>query len=97
MLLIIISLSLGLIIGYFELIPDSLESSTDKLITVGLILLLFNMGAEIGLNDKVIANLDKLGLQALILAMGSILGSILIVKFLENLVGDFRKENQKGR
>ncbi len=55
------------------------------------------MGAEIGLNDKVIANLDKLGLQALILAMGSILGSILIVKFLENLVGDFRKENQKGR
>ncbi|SJZ35378.1 LysO family transporter [Selenihalanaerobacter shriftii] len=95
MSVIIWFLLLGLTIGYLEIIPERFSSLTDNLITGGLILLLFSMGVEIGLNDKVIANLDKLGFQAIVLALGSILGSLGLIKLLEMLVGNFRKEQER--
>ena len=75
--------------------PEKCLNLTDKLITIGLVLLLFSMGAEMGLNDKIIANLDKLGFQALVLAAGSIAGSLSLIKLLESMVVDFRKEDKK--
>jgi uncharacterized membrane protein YbjE (DUF340 family) len=95
MLVIIVFLILGLIIGYFDIIPERYEGLTEKLITGGLVLLLFSMGVEIGLNDKIIANLDKMGFQALILAISSVIGSIGLIILLEKLVVEFRKENRR--
>lgn len=94
MALIILSLLLGLLIGYFEILPDNLSSLTDELITIGLVLLLFSMGAEMGLNDKIISNLDKLGVQALVLASGSIAGSLGLIKLIEGMMIDFGKEDK---
>ncbi|ADL12274.1 LysO family transporter [Acetohalobium arabaticum] len=94
MALIILSLLLGLLIGYFEILPNKLSSLTDELITIGLVLLLFSMGAEMGLNDKIISNLDKLGFQALALAVGSIAGSLSLIKLIEGMIIDFGKEDK---
>ncbi|MBM7624368.1 LysO family transporter [Sporohalobacter salinus] len=97
MILIISSLLLGVLLGYFEILPKKIFDLTDKLIIIGLVSLLFSMGAEIGLNDKIMANLDKLGLQALVLAVGSIMGSLGLIKLLENMIADFGREDKRQR
>lgn len=48
--------------------------------------MLLAMGAQLGANDKLIANLDRLGFQALLLAIGSIIGSVFFVRLAENRI-----------
>lgn len=52
----------------------------------GLILLLTAMGARIGVNEKVINNLHRIGLLASIIACGSIFGSLIVVKLISFII-----------
>ena len=79
MYLIIISLILGLCIGCFQLLPTKIINLAHYLILGGLFILLFIMGFEIGINDKILNNLNLLGLKAILLASSSIIGSLIMV------------------
>jgi len=52
-----------------------------KLITCFIFLLLFFLGISVGHNEKIVNNLTTIGLQALIITMGAIAGSILLAWF----------------
>ncbi len=92
MLIIFISLILGIIIGASNLLPERILDLTDYLTLGGLFLLLFTMGVKIGINQEVIANLDNLGLEAIILALGSVSGSVVLVLLFENFLKRGKEE-----
>ncbi|WP_432204948.1 LysO family transporter [Cetobacterium somerae] len=88
-LLYIFIISCGFFLSKYNLIPLKLKIKTSILQTLSLFFLLGVMGYKIGSDDKIISEFPTLGFQALIIAIFSILGSILITKFL------FKKRGEK--
>ena len=81
---------IGIIAGYFlRRIPDI--KIIGKLITGFIFLLLFFLGIAVGHNEKIVNNLTTIGLQALIITMGAIAGSVGLAWFV------FKKFFEKGR
>jgi uncharacterized membrane protein len=78
MWLIIVFLALGVYIGRAELIPRRFDRLASQLTLGGLILILTLMGATIGSNSDVLANLGRLGGQALLIAGLAVAGSVLV-------------------
>jgi uncharacterized membrane protein YbjE (DUF340 family) len=78
MWLIIVFLALGILIGRAELIPRRFDRLASQLTLGGLILILTLMGATIGSNSDVLANLGRLGGQALLIAGLAVAGSVLV-------------------
>jgi len=62
----------GLWLGKFPLAMKI----NDRLISWAIYLLLFLLGVGVGTNQKVIQSLDTIGLQALLLTIGALVGSI---------------------
>lgn len=90
---IVVALISGFVIGKFRIIPTKLQSYTDHLITFGVLLLLFSMGIEMGLNKEIIKKLPYLGWQAFVLAFFAVLFSIAILQlFISRL---FKVDNTK--
>ena len=80
MLTVFAIMLLGIGAGYFlRRIPDI--KIIGKLITCSIFLLLFFLGISVGHNEKIVNNLTTIGLQALIITMGAIAGSILLAWF----------------
>ncbi len=82
---IILSVALGIGIGYF-LIPDGFVIPFDLFIDIGLMLLLFFVGIDIGMNRSVFKKVKNMGFKILLIPVmiiiGSITGSILAGLFL---------------
>lgn len=77
--IIFLSLGLGIAVGYFRP-PGGVQSKIVHRVTMfGLFLLLAAMGAQLGANEELLANLGKMGLHALVLAGFTVLGSITAV------------------
>jgi len=70
-------MTLGIIIGYFISNNKKIILLADKLTGYTIFLLLFLLGIGVGLNQKVIDNLPTLGIQALLLSLGAIFGSLI--------------------
>lgn len=66
----------------------------DKLISWAIYILLFLLGISVGLNKTIIQNLDKIGVQALIISIGAISGSVLALWILYRFL--FRDEQRQG-
>jgi len=66
----------------------------DRLISWAIYVLLFLLGISVGLNKTIIQNLDKIGMQALIITVGAISGSVLALWILYRVL--FREEQNKG-
>jgi uncharacterized transporter YbjL len=79
MWIIILALVVGLLVGYFNLLPSLLKNGTTYLVSGGLFLLLFIMGVQLGANPEVVDSLAKLGFKAVMLATGAIIGSLIMV------------------
>lgn len=79
-LIYLIILIIGGIIGSRRLLRPSVMNRLDFLQSAALLLLLFIMGVNIGLNPEIIASFGTIGLQALVLAAFSIVFSVLAVK-----------------
>ena len=73
---IFLSISIGVIIGLFFQNPF-LSSSSDSLIDLGLCLLLFFVGIDIGDNSSVFINLKTYGKKIWFLPFSTIIGSLL--------------------
>lgn len=67
----------GMLLGFLLRAKQRIVSSNEKLITYAIYLLLFLMGVSIGSNEQIMNSLSTLGIVALIVSMGAIIGSIL--------------------
>jgi|LGVD01.1.fsa_nt_gb uncharacterized membrane protein YbjE (DUF340 family) len=73
-------LLLGAIIGRFLRGFSKVQTTINKLVMLVIYLLLFLLGVSIGKNNMILNNLTTLGVQALLLTIGGILGSIILAK-----------------
>ncbi len=78
MLGIIIAFVLGIIISASGIIPFHFYRHLDKVLTGILLVLLFGMGLNIGLDKKIIGNILELGKTAFLISGASVLGSIIM-------------------
>ncbi len=67
----------GIILGYFISDKRKLLTINDKLVTVFIYVLLFLLGVEVGLNEKIINNFYMIGYQSIVITFGALLGSLL--------------------
>lgn len=74
---IIVSLFIGIVIGILGLIPKRFMKFNSRFQQIGVILLLFSMGASIGSNRELIFKLKELGLKAITFGILTCLFSIL--------------------
>lgn len=94
LLLYLCILLLGGILGYKRYNDVKLKSTLNIMQSISLLFLLFIMGVRIGLDKNVIKSFMDLGLQGTILAVFSIVFSILLVKIARYLVFTKRKEKE---
>ncbi len=80
--LIVAFLIIGFFVGYWQFFPAVFYRLTGYIAGAGLFVLLLAMGARIGAEEAIISELDHMGLQALALALGTIVGSTLFLKIL---------------
>jgi len=81
-IIIVISIMvLGMGIGLFIGNRPKIIKIVGILTSFAIFLLLFLLGIGVGTNDKIINNLHSIGLQALILTLGAILGSLICSYF----------------
>ncbi|RPH34231.1 MAG: DUF340 domain-containing protein [Bacteroidales bacterium] len=76
MITVVSIMVLGIIVGYFIRNRRLLVKINDKLIMWAIYLLLFILGLSIGANEVIMKNLPTLGLKALALTLGGVIGSI---------------------
>lgn len=93
---ILISLIVGILIGISGIIPGKYIKFNSKFQQIGVILLLFSMGASIGANKGLILNLKNLGLIAVVFALLTCLFSISFTYFITNkfLKQDMEEDNR---
>lgn len=75
----------GIVLGYFLRTRKRLAAINDKFITYAIYLLLLLLGISIGSNKTIVANLPVLGVKALIVTIGAMVGSILLALLTYNL------------
>lgn len=73
---ILASVGLGMGIGYFFLTPE-VGQYTDIIIDIGLMLLLFFVGMDIGKHKDVFERIKKMGFKILLVPISIIIGSVL--------------------
>lgn len=79
-LLYIVIIIAGALISSKGLLSKVIEKNLSKLQYACLLLLLFTMGVNIGINDQIISTFGKLGFQAVVLALSSVVLSVAAVK-----------------
>ncbi len=67
----------GIFIGYFLRRNEKILRINEKLVSGAIYLLLFFLGIMVGTNKQVLNHFDTLGMQALIITLGSVSGSVL--------------------
>lgn len=72
---IFISVLLGIGVGYFFL-PSTISSSMGIIIDIGLMILLFFVGMDIGKQKDVFGKIKKMGLRILLVPIAIIIGSV---------------------
>lgn len=68
MWLILVSLLVGVVIGLLNILPRKIVKYNSRFQQIGVILLIFSMGASIGSNREILRNLESMGFKALIFA-----------------------------
>lgn len=83
---LIISLSLGLMLGLFLNIKKQVLKVNSHFQLVILFLLLFAMGISLGIDPDIVSNLRNIGLTAFIFSLGTVGFSILFVYVASKLI-----------
>jgi uncharacterized membrane protein YbjE (DUF340 family) len=69
---------LGILVGFLFNGKTKFIKIADKLCTLAIFLLLFLLGLNVGTNDEILKNFHNLGLQAIILTLGAVFGSLIV-------------------
>jgi uncharacterized membrane protein YbjE (DUF340 family) len=78
MFTVLLFLAAGLLLGFCLRRRQPLLRVADRLAAWAVLWLIFLLGVSVGANDVVLSNLDQLGLQALVLSSGALIGSVLV-------------------
>lgn len=78
MLTVILVMVAGVAIGYALRKQRKIVRFTDALTMWAIYLLLFLLGVAIGTNETILKNLPVLGVKALVISLGGVLGSIFL-------------------
>lgn len=93
MIKILIFFAVGAILGGFIRKRKRLLKIVDKLLSYSIYLLLFSLGVSVGINKEIVENIDRYARHAIILALGGILGSIIVAYFVYKFFfGENRRE-----
>ncbi len=95
MITVLLVMLFGILLGYAINRKPKLLKVNDKLTSWAIYLLLFLLGISVGLNKTIIQNLDKIGVQAIIITIGAISGSVLTLWALYHFV--FQTEPLKNK
>lgn len=76
MAIILFSLIVGILIGWFGFLPKKWLGSLNRINTVLLFFMLFTLGAQIGGNGELLSHLSQLGGRAFAISLLSVLGSV---------------------
>ncbi|MDR0661233.1 MAG: lysine exporter LysO family protein [Prevotellaceae bacterium] len=93
MIEVILFLVLGILLGYFVRKKQRFLSISNRLVSISIYALLFLLGVALGTNSDLLRQLPKLGGYAFVLAVLSILGSIVLAAFLYRKM--FKKTEEK--
>ena len=85
MLTVVLIMMAGVVLGYFLRKRKRLAAINDKFITYAIYLLLLLLGISIGSNKTIVANLPVLGVKALVVTIGAMVGSILLALLTYNI------------
>lgn len=96
MIIVLLLMLAGVFVGFFISRYPHLIRLNDKLTSVAIYALLFLLGISVGLNKTIIQNLDKIGVQAIVITLGAVSGSVLSLWFLYRLFFQ-PKKNDGGR
>lgn len=66
----------GTLIGYIIRNKKKLIAVSEKMLTVSIYTLLLVLGVSVGANREIVSNIETIGLKALLLTIGAVLGSI---------------------
>ncbi|PID95661.1 MAG: DUF340 domain-containing protein [Bacteroidetes bacterium] len=77
MITVLVIMTAGIILGFFIHHKTTLIKLNDKLTSWTIYLLLFLLGIQVGLNDKIINNIHTIGFQATVITIGALLGSLI--------------------
>lgn len=69
---------LGMLCGYLLRENKKVLQISDKLTSIAIYMLLFVLGIGVGLNEKIVSSINTIGLQALAITLGALLGSLLL-------------------
>lgn len=69
----------GVLIGYLRPLSAGGSKINQLVVSIGLFVLLASMGARLGADRTVLRHLERMGLQAVVLAAASVAGSVLLV------------------
>ena len=83
-LILVVPLVAGLVFGYFLLGKKSVNLGR---VTVGVIVvLIFSLGFSVGSNDVLLESLPRVGLGSLVIALSSVLFSVVLVALVRRKV-----------
>jgi uncharacterized membrane protein YbjE (DUF340 family) len=85
MFTVLLSLIAGLLLGFLLRFRLPLLTVVDRLAGWAVLWLIFLLGVSVGANEIVLANLDRLGVQALVLSSGALIGSVVICRLVTTL------------
>lgn len=78
MLTVVIIMTLGMLIGYLLRSKTHIFKKVDRWVSLTIYLLLFLLGVSVGKNDIVVKNIHHIGIQALIITLAAIAGSVIL-------------------
>lgn len=81
---VIIFLTLGIVLGYLMRKKKQFLSFSNRLVSISVYTLLFLLGIALGTKNEVLAQLPKLGGYAFVIAVLSIIGSVVLAAILYN-------------
>lgn len=82
MLIVILFLFSGMVIGFLLHRKVKIIKISDKISTWFIYVFLFLLGISVGSSEEIISNFGKIGVQAIILTLGAISGSVLASFFI---------------
>lgn len=85
MLTVLILMTMGILVGFLIRNNMSIIKIIDPSTNIAIYILLFLLGSSVGVNKTIMANLDTLGSQALLLALGGVVGSVVIMYFVQKI------------
>ncbi len=74
-------MTIGIALGFAIQNKTKIVKSIDPIINIAIYALLLLLGISVGVNETIISNLETLGIQALLLTLGGVTGSVVLAIF----------------